>query len=61
MCYSHANNRKSDRLHERCLRLIFNHKQSSYKDSLEKDSSVFIHERNANILATEMYKVSNNF
>ena len=61
MCHSRTNNRRIDRLHERCLRIIYNDKQSSFKELLEKDSSVSIHERNVQILTTEMYKVSNNF
>ena len=52
-------NRKINRLHERCLRIIYNDKQSSFKILLEKDSSVSIHDRNIQCLATEMYKVSN--
>ena len=61
MCHSRTNKRKIDRLHERCLRIIYNDKQSSFKELLEKDSSVSIHERNVQVLATEMYKISNNF
>ena len=61
MCHSRTNNRRIDRLHERCLKIIYNDKRSSFKELLEKDSSVSIHERNVQILATEMYKVSNNF
>ena len=61
MCHSCTNNRKIDRLHERCLRITYNDKQSSFKKLLEKDRSVSIHERNVQILASEMYKVSNNF
>ena len=40
-------------------RLVYNDKQSSFKMLLEKDSSVFIHDRNIQCLATEMFKVSN--
>ena len=61
MCHSRTNKRKIDRLQERCLRIIYNDKQSSFKELLEKDSSVSIHERNVQILATAMNKVSNNF
>ena len=61
MCHGRTNKRKIDRLHERYLRIISNNKQSSFKELLEKDSSVSIHERNVQILVTEMYKVSNNF
>ena len=47
--------------HERCLRIIHNDKQSSFKELLINDSFVSIPERSVQILATEMYKVSNNF
>ena len=60
MCHSRANNNKINRLHERCLRIVFSDKQSSFKTLLEKDSSVSIHNRNLQILATEMYKIKNN-
>ena len=59
MCDSRENNRKINRLHERCLRTIYNDKQSSFNELLEKDGSVSIHERNLQVLATEMYKISN--
>ena len=59
MCHSRENNRKINRLHERCLRNIYNDKQSSFNELLEKDGSVSIHERNLQVLATEMYKISN--
>ena len=59
MCHNRTNNRKINRLHERCLRIIFNDKQSSFIKLLEKDNSVFIHQRNLQILAIEMFKVSN--
>ena len=41
--------------------IIYNDKQTSFKELLEQDSSVSIHERNVHILATEMHKGSNNF
>ena len=50
---------KPNRFHERCLRTIYNDKQSSFNELLEKDGSVSIHERNLQVLATEMYKISN--
>ena len=43
---------------ERCLRIICCDKQSSFKELLEKDISVSIHESNIQILATELYKVT---
>ena len=60
MCHSHDNNNKINRLHERCLRIIYNDKRSSFNALLEKDGSVLINERDIKILATEMFKVSKN-
>ena len=59
MCHSRENNRKINQLHERCLRTIYNDKQSSFNELLEKDGSVSMHERNLKFLATEMYKINN--
>ena len=53
-------NNKINRRHERCLRIVYNDKQSSFNELLEKDGSVSIHMRNIQILATEMYKLVNN-
>ena len=39
-------------LHERCLRIIYNDKQLSFTELLNKDSSVSIHIRNIERLAT---------
>ena len=60
MCHSRENNDKVNRLHEKCLRIIYNDKRSSFNALLEKDVSVSIHERNIKILATEMFKVRKN-
>ena len=60
MCHSRENSNKINRLHERCLRIIYNDKKLSFNALLEKDGSVSIHERNIKILATEMFKVSKN-
>ena len=59
MCHSRTNNRKINRLHERCLRIIYYEKLSSFIKLLEKDNSVSIHQRNLQILGIEMFKVSN--
>ena len=59
MCHNRTTNRKTNRLHERCLRMIYKDKQSSFKMFLEKDSSISIHDKNIQCLTTEMYKVSN--
>ena len=59
MCHSRALDNKRNRLHERCLRIIYNDKTSTFKDLLEKDNSVFIHYKNIQALAIEMHKVAN--
>ena len=40
---------------------IYKDKHSSYKELLEKDSSVSVYERNVQMLTTKLYKVSNSF
>ena len=59
MCHNRTNNRKINRLHRRCLQIICSDKQSSFIELLEKYNSVSIHLRNLQILAIEMFKVSN--
>ena len=59
MCHSRENNKKINRLLERCLRTIYKDKQSSFNELLEKDGSVSLNKRNLQVLATEVYKISN--
>ena len=59
MCHSRALNNKINRLHERCLRLVYKNKTSTFKELLEKDSSVSIHYRNIQALPIEIDKVAN--
>ena len=60
MCHSRMINNKINHLHERCLGVIYNDKISSFKELLERDGAVPIHNRNLQILATEIFKVYNN-
>ena len=59
MCHSRSNNRKINMLHERFLRIIYNDKQSSFTELLNKDNSVSIHIRNIQRLAIEMVRFYN--
>ena len=58
MCQSRIINKNIKRLHQRCLRIIYGDKQSLFAELLEKDIYISIRERNIQILATEMHKVS---
>ena len=57
MCHNRTYNNKINRLHERCLQLLYNDKRSSFEDLLEKDHAVSIHHKNLQALAIEMLKV----
>ena len=57
--HTRCNNNKIKHLHERCLRLTYCDKKSSYEELLEKNGSVSIHHKNIQSLAIEMYKVKN--
>ena len=59
MLHSRCNSNKIKHLHERCLRLTYCDKTSSYEEVLEKVRSVSIHHRNIQSLAIEMDKVKN--
>ena len=59
MFHSHSLNNKIKRLHECCLRIIYNDKHSNFDVLLEKDNSVSIHHNNIHSLTIEMYKVAN--
>ena len=57
MFHSRITKNKINRLHERCMRLIYGDKTSSFEELLEQDKSVSIHTRNLQMLVTEMFKV----
>ena len=56
MFHNRRLNNKINRLHERALRLVYNDETSSFKDLLERDGSVTMHQRNLKFLALELYK-----
>ena len=57
--HSRTLNNKIKRLHELCLRIIYNNKLSSFEELVHKDNSVSMHHNNIHALAIEMYKVVN--
>ena len=57
MFHSRIMNNKINWLHERCMRLIYEDKTSSFEELLEQERSVLIHTGNLQILATEMFKM----
>ena len=50
---------KNNRLHERCLRLIYNDSTSSFTDLLETDNSVSVRHRNIQVVATKLHTFVN--
>ena len=59
MCYNRSLNHKKNQLHERCLRIIYSDKKSSFDELLHKNESVSIHHQNIQQLGIEMFKVRN--
>ena len=57
MLHNRSLDRKINKLHERCLRVIYNEGHSSYDELLNLDNSVSIQIKNLQILATEMFEV----
>ena len=60
MCHSRTVNNKINKLQERGLLLVYNDRQSTFEELLDKGKSFSIHHRNFPVLATEMYKVYSN-
>ena len=61
MFHSRKLNNKFNKLHERCLRIVYNNNTSTYEELLEADNSVSVHFRNLQVLTIELYKVVNGF
>ena len=57
MCHSRKLNNKIYKLHERALQLVYDDRQSTFKELLNMDKPVTIDHRNLQVLATELYKV----
>ena len=58
MFHSRTMNNRINTIHEKGLRLVFTNKSNlSFDDLLKENKSVKIHQKNLQILATEIYKV----
>ena len=60
MFHSQAINNKINRVQERALRILYNDEHSSFGELLKMDEGFTVHERNIQILLTEMFKAKNN-
>ena len=60
MFHSRSLNNKINRLHERCLRIIYNEKHSNFEKFLNKDNCVSIQYSKIHALAIELYKIAND-
>ena len=60
MLHSRTLNNRINNIRERALRLTYKGNQSSFKQLLEKDHSVTVHQKNLQVLVTEIFKVKND-
>ena len=58
MLHSRNLNNKINRIHERALRLVYQN-NLSFSVLLDLDNSVTVHQKNLQVLVTEIYKVKN--
>ena len=56
MCHSGTLNNKINKLHERALQLAYEDRHSTFEELLNIEKSVTIHQRNLQVLVTELYK-----
>ena len=59
MCHSGTLNNRINNIHFRALRIVYQDKQSSFAELLQKDNSVSVFMKNLQHLATEILKVKN--
>ena len=59
MCHSRTLNNRINNIHLRALRIVYQDKQSSFEELLQKDNSVSVQMKNLQYLATEIFKVKN--
>ena len=59
MFHSRKINNRVNSLHERALSVVYRDYNATFSELLSKDKSVIIHERNLQLLATEIFKTKN--
>ena len=60
MFLNRALNKRINKIHERALRLVYQNKNLSFSELLELGNAVTMHQRNLQVLATEIFKVKCN-
>ncbi len=60
MFHDRKSNNKINKIHERALRIIHKDSTSNFEELLIKSNSVSVHQRNLQLLQTEIYKTVNN-
>ena len=60
MFHSRQLNNRINKIRETALRLVYKDNKLTFDDLLKLDNSVTIHQRNLQILATEIFKVKNS-
>ena len=60
MFHSRQLNNQINKIQERAFRLVYKDNKLTFDDLLKLDSSVTVHQRNLQILATEIFKVKNS-
>ena len=57
MFHNRTLNNRINRIHEQALRTVYCDKRSNFTEFLQKDNAVTVHQRNLQLLVTEVYKV----
>ena len=60
MFHNRALNNRINKIHERALGLVYQNKNLSFSELLQLDNAVTIHQRNLQVLATEIFKVKHD-
>ena len=60
MFHSRTLNNKTNKIHERALRLVYDGENLTFQELLDLDGSITIHHKNIQRLAIEMFKIKNN-